>query len=169
MLERRLLGPVRVHPLRHLRKLVGIAEQDERAGAASGGDRRGQRHLTRLVDEQRIHEALHFGRGEQPARAGGDRAAARGQSLSDLLLCQDLDAIRLCRLPFIRLLGDADQHPLFLGGLRDRVDHVRDGLVRARGDADPPSLPHEREDHARARVGLAGAGRPLDRKVRVLE
>ena len=53
--QARVLG---VRALRHLRQLVRVAEQHERAGARAGGKHVGERQLAGLVDEQHVDRPL---------------------------------------------------------------------------------------------------------------
>ena len=77
VLEHRPLGPLGVRALRHLRQLIRVAEQDERASGRSRREDVGERELPRLVDEQDVERPL--GRVEvdrrprqRPARAGDE-------------------------------------------------------------------------------------------------
>ncbi len=72
MAERGRISAVRVHALRHLRQLVGVAKQDDRCRRAADGDDVGQRHLPSLVDEEDVDRIEHVVAGEEPRRAGGD-------------------------------------------------------------------------------------------------
>ena len=67
------------------------------------------------------------------------------------------------------LLDAAQRRVLRLGGFDHLVQQIADHLVAQRGDADLAAGAHERGDHACARVGLAGAGRALDRQDAVVE
>ena len=56
-----------------------------------------------------------------------------------------------------------------VGRLADRAEQVRDHLVAVGGDSDPLPTGEQVEDHPRARVGLAAAGRTLDGEHRAVE
>ena len=63
-------APARVDPLRDLAELLRVAEQDDVARARPERERVGERHLPRLVDEERVDDALHVLAREEPGGAG---------------------------------------------------------------------------------------------------
>ena len=69
VLQDRHLRLVRLRALRDLRQLVRVAEEDEVARDRADRDRVGERHLARLVHEQRVEEALEVLAREEPRRA----------------------------------------------------------------------------------------------------
>ncbi len=74
VLEGGRAGAVRVGALGDLRELVGVAEQDERAGGAADRHDVGEGHLPGLVDEEHVHERLAI---SSRAKSQGVPAAAR--------------------------------------------------------------------------------------------
>ena len=72
VLQDRHLRLVRLRALRDLRQLVRVAEEDEVARDRADRHRVGERHLARLVHEERVDEALEVLAREEPRRAGDE-------------------------------------------------------------------------------------------------
>ena len=72
------------------------------------------------------------------------------------------DHVVIAALVLVALLDDIERHTGFLRRLAHRLQQVRDHLVAVGGDANLLSGAHQVEDHARADVRLARAGRALD-------
>jgi hypothetical protein len=67
-----------MNALGDLPKLLRITEQDDVPRAGPQCERVGQRHLTCLVDEQRVHDAFHIFPREQPRGAGEEQTSSAG-------------------------------------------------------------------------------------------
>ena len=63
-------APGGMRGLAGLGELLGVADQDEVPGRAGYGQDVGQRHLARLVDEQRVNAALELLARPEPGRSG---------------------------------------------------------------------------------------------------
>src|SRR5580692_7261168 len=69
------------------------------------------------------------------------------------------------RVLHLRCLLTAMQvEALLLRCLYGRVDQIANNLVAVGRNADGLTAAHKLADHLRARIGLAGTGRPLDRE-----
>ena len=66
-------------------------------------------------------------------------------------------------------LEAADRHTFLAGGLPDLVEQIVDCLVARGRDADAPATADEIDDDPRPRPRLAGARRPLDEEVALIE
>ena len=132
--------------LRHLRQLVRVAEQDERAGARPGGEDVGERELAGLVDEQHVERPLalvdvELRQREGPAGAGDE--VDRGIEDVGLVVRRDDAATRelRARLGLVLAALDApEREALRVCLVLDRAQQVVDRLVAERGDADALAL-----------------------------
>jgi hypothetical protein len=170
--ERRGVDGFGMQGLAHLRQLLRVAEQQQVAGRHGDGDRRRERELPGLVDDEQVELAACDAGGiaEVPGGAADDVAVAR---------------VVVCELTQVVFAGQgSEREALDVGGVfdgladavsaeagaDDRVEHVLDDGVRLRDDADAPAVVgDEPGDDVRGDIGLAGAGRALHREVRVVE
>ena len=152
-------------PLRHLPELLRVAEQDDVARARPERERVGERHLPRLVDEQRVDDALHVFAREEPRGAGEQQHV--------LLRCGEVRLVPRRRhevgLVQVALLQPAELEALLARRLLDLGDEVVDRLVARRRDADATAEAHQAHDQPRAGVGLPRSGRALDHEVATAE
>ena len=155
----------RVRPLDHLVELLRVADEHEVPGRRPHRERVGERHLTRLVDEQVVD--LLVLAGEEPRRAGRQVGAEALVGVLDVL-DRLLPVVRL-RVACARLLAPVEGDPELARGLDDRVEQVVDRLVARRGDAHGLAVREQVRDQPPGRPRLARAGRPLDDEVTAVE
>ncbi len=132
----------------------------------------GERHLPRLVHEQHVHGAGHVVAGPDPARRRRRRPTGprRGRPGSPWSRRRRSIPATTARRRRRRPAGrPAASCPPASAALTTCFEQVLDDPVRLCGDADPPPVRDEIEDHPRAGVGLAGPRRPLDREHRVVQ
>ena len=166
-------GGAGMRPLHHLRQLARVADQHDVAGAAPHGEQVGEPDLPGLVDDERVEGALELGAAEVEGGAADHVGAA-----PEAVVGPARSAHRRLRVVGIvagpELVGDRD----VLEGearrvVRQRLEagaqDVADRLVAGRGHRHPAAGSDEREDRPRRDVGLAGAGRSLDRQYALLQ
>ena len=167
-------GGARMRALHHLRQLARVADQHDVAGAAPHRQQVGEPDLPRLVDDQRVEGALELRPAEVEGGAADDvggRASARSSVRRDPLdRAAGVVGVVAGRRACARPRRSRCVSPVASSGsaARQPRSRLRDRLVAGRGDRDPPPGRDQREDRASGDVGLAGAGRPLDRQHRVL-
>ena len=94
VLEHGRARAVRMEPLRHLRELERVAEQDERARRGSHGDRVGERDLARLVDEEVVERPVELRLREQPRRSRDERDLVVVEAALAFLMNRPVDTCR---------------------------------------------------------------------------
>src|SRR5439155_2900598 len=160
-------------PLGDLGELRWIAEQDQVAGGGAHREGVGEGDLPRLVDDERVDEiaAVEVLVGEQPRRAGQelDAPGPLDQLAGVLDVGDPVTPVLRLGVAGAALLEAADRHAFLAGGLADLVEQVVDRLVARGRDADAPTAADEIDDDPRARPRLAGARRPLDEEIALVE
>ena len=160
-------------PLGDLGELRGIAEQDQVARGGAHREGVGEGHLPGLVDDERVDEgaAVEILVGEEPRRAGHELGARRRRH--ELVGVGEVgDPVgRVLRLGAAGggFLQAADPDTFLARRPADLVEQVMDRLVARGRDADAPAAADEIHDDPRARPRLAGARRPLDEEIALVE
>src|SRR5438105_15721562 len=163
MLQHRHTRTLRMDPLRHLRQLQRITEQNERARRRPHRQRIRQRYLARLVDEQVIERLVELRSREEPRRS---RVQLNVDCWDDLVCALDeLSFVRRFGIAAARLLQASERDAVLARGLLDRAQEIVDRLVARRRDTDSLAAHEQVHDQARARVRLARARRALYEQV----
>ena len=166
VLEHRRLRARRVDPLRDLRELLRVAEQDDVAGAGPERERVGERDLPGLVDEERVDDARPCPRGRRARRCRRGAARRRRGSRSAAWFAEVVTNGPSYESPFF---SPRNSKPVLARRPLDLVDRLWIALWLVRGHADPPAELHQAHDQPRAGVGLPRPGRPLDHEVPAAE
>jgi hypothetical protein len=158
-----------MHGLRDLRELERITQEHEVLRRRGGGERIGQRQLTRLVDNEHVDGgSSHVGAGEQPRGARNEVVLALGAGR----IVGDVGDAPKPRVVGIGHLADGLERrevALVIEHLEDPLEQVVDGVVTHRRDAHPPTGADEAVDDVGAPVRLAGPRWPLDRDAASVE
>ena len=169
VLEHGRLRLVGLRALRDLRELVRVAEEDDVARRVPDRDHVGERDLPRLVDDQRVEEALELLPHEEPRRAG-DELQLLLEQVAPVVGGIDEVALEARVLVSLgRLLAPDEREALLARLALDLGEQLVDRLVAERRDADAPARAHERDRRLRALPRLARAGRALDEEVAAVE
>src|SRR5206468_3249984 len=140
------------------------------AGRRADRERVGERDLARLFDEQVVERLVHVVLGEEPGGAGDELDFGRRWEVVVVGGAFDELAIEFRLLVSLtRFLQPAELEALRARDLLDLLEQVVDRLVAVRGDADPLARSHQVDEQARSGPGLAGAGRPLDEEIALVE
>ncbi len=150
--------------LEGLVELLRIAEQDDRARGARHGEHVGERHLTRLVDEEDVEQPIALGRRPQPDGSSSHVVLVVGDSVPRLgIVFRDRHTVVVDGLVVLGDLLDAsDRHAGFGSGILDVPQEVADHLVAVGADAHLPAARNQSHDHPGTGVGLSRARRALD-------
>ena len=166
-------GGAGMRALHHLRQLARVADQHDVAGAAAHGEQVGEPDLPGLVDDERVEGARELG----PAEVEGG-AADHVRAAPEDVVGPARSAHRRPRVVGIvagpELVGNRDvlereARRVVRQRLEAGAQDVADRLVAGRGHRHPAAGSDEGEDRPRRDVGLAGAGRSLDRQYALLQ
>ena len=165
--QRRSIRAVGMRAQGGLVKLLRVAEQHQVRRGVRDCQRVRQRHLPRLVHEQRVHAVLRFRTRPQPGGAGPDLAIALetpehvaivgGQNHAHIAR-----VVHVVRVPAAYLSHRLNVQFLLIGGVKHAFQQVDDDLMAVGADAHALAVAYQFGNHARAGERLARAGRPLD-------
>lgn len=137
MLEGRHCRAVGVRGLQGLLQLLRIADEYQAACGRSDRERRGERHLPGLVDDENVHRAFHVFTRPQPCGARSDLKCAGVQTgAHTTVICGLVDFSRAALGLLVDFLKCAKRDAFFPGGVHHLGHEVLDDLVTKRGDAD---------------------------------
>ena len=165
------VGRIGMRSLEDLRELPGIADENKVVRRIGHRDQVRQGNLARLINEEIIKRPLQLVPRKQPCRASDNLGSMDGGVVvAGHAVDRRADLGR--KIGIARdLVGEAHISGGKAGILRPKRtgtshQYVADGLVAVGGHRNALAVPNQRENRPYRDMGLAGAGRPLDRQDR---